>query len=229
MTADDSAMPRLLFEAAKYNDKGVALLDEGLGEQAIAYFNKGLQACREIAKKIEAGPDLNYRLSSSNISLDACMKTSSSDDESSSTYYIHRHAIVLPTRFLRHHLLDTFAILPAILIFNQALAHHLVGLTKRDSRWFKKSVKLYETGFNHVMQKEMWDLSACYVLACLNNIAVIYCSLNQMDTAHRCFQQLLSTLLFLVNTEHQSSNKIQVYFQTVSHLMCEEAPTAAAA
>jgi hypothetical protein len=142
MTADDSAMPRLLFEAAKYNDKGAALLDEGLGEQAIAYFNKGLHACRAISKKIE-GHDLNYRLSTSNISLDACMKSSSSsDDESSSAYYIHRHAIVLPTRFLSHHLLDTLAILPAILIFNQALAHHLVGLKKGDSRWFKTSLKL---------------------------------------------------------------------------------------
>jgi hypothetical protein len=126
-----------------------------------------------------------------------------SEEQTAPKHYIHEQPIVLPSNILQHRLLDTVTILPAILLFNQTLTHHLEGMknSKNHIRWFKASLKLYEVAFSHIVQEDLWDSSFCYLVACVNNMGAIHYRLRQTESGKTCFQQLMSMLQFLVNSE----------------------------
>jgi NADH:ubiquinone oxidoreductase subunit 3 (subunit A) len=175
------------------------------------------------------------------MSLDACMKMTSEDannvvssscvedDQATpSSPYMHVRPIMIPLILQHNHHPDTDTVLPAILIFNQALAHHQLGM--KDSRMLKKAAKLYECGFKLVMEENLWASSTYYVLACLNNLRILFLRMNQYETAKMCFEQLMSTLMFLVHTEHECSSRLNaLYFNTVSCMIFPSAPPAPAA
>jgi hypothetical protein len=210
--SNEKSMPKLLQLAATYNNQGVTFLNRGLTRHAISCFNKGLQTCRPLVKGFEQKSGLSHRLlGSRSVTLDAILQAAGSEraskhpseEQTPAKHYIHEQPIVLPSNILQHRLLDTVTILPAILLFNQALTHHLEGMknSKNHIRWFKVSLKLYEVAFSHIVQEDLWDSSICYLVACLNNMGSIHYRLRQTESGKKCFQQLMSMLKFLVDSE----------------------------
>jgi hypothetical protein len=68
----------------------------------------------------------------------------------------------------------------------------------QDSLLLKKVVELYECGFkNLIIQENKWDSSTCYILACLNNMGLLFQRLNRVavESKKKCFQLLLSVLM----------------------------------
>lgn len=94
-----------------------------------------------------------------------------------------------------------------------------------------KAAKLYECGCNLMVQKEcgLWRTSSSYILACLNNMGLIYQSLKKPDTSLACFEHLLGTLIFLNQSNRQSSTDLDGYLEIVCTNLYHAASPAAAA
>jgi hypothetical protein len=69
------------------------------------------------------------------------------------------------------------------------------------------ALELYELGFIMVQQKEYADEpNIMYVLATVNNLGLAHQHLNHMHTATKCFKQLMSTLMYLIDGGEGDSN-----------------------
>jgi tetratricopeptide (TPR) repeat protein len=223
-------MTKLISLAVHYNNKGAAFLEGENYKGAIVSFTKGLQSyklaftsCQQ--NGVNQSPEMN-------VSLDACMNLivdskdvksaayTSEDKQEETPYNMHMRPIRLPPMYLLNHVVTDY-VLSTILIFNQALAHHLMGIQNNDSSSLKKAVKLYACGFNLIIQEGTWVSSTCYILACLNNMGLIFRCRNKIESAKKCFQQLLSTLMFLTHSNHQCSTDLDIYFQTAYYILLQ--------
>jgi hypothetical protein len=112
----------------------------------------------------------------------------------------------------------------SILLFNIAIAHHLKGISTsappipstpfgsnnknkvnpKDNVYLVKAIQLYEKAYTHATSNmDVVDAGGMvYLLACLNNIGLIYCDVEgrRSKTARLFRQQLLSMLVLLLTT-----------------------------
>jgi hypothetical protein len=90
----------------------------------------------------------------------------------------------------------------SILVFNLALAYHLlfleIGQTSRGYSSLRKAQMLYEVAFDF-QKNEYFDSNYLFVLATVNNIALIHQQLNEQKLANKCFEQVLSILMFMID------------------------------
>ncbi|CAJ1950966.1 unnamed protein product [Cylindrotheca closterium] len=90
-------------------------------------------------------------------------------------------------------------ILTAILVFNAALAHHVLGeqndCHRSRMRLLMRAKQLYELAY------ESCDLehNLLFQFALINNIAVIEREIGNVSTANQCFEYLMSLLIFFVD------------------------------
>ena len=253
-TMSDHSYHHLRSLSVDLNNKGSALLTEKRFKAASSCFQSALHVCRSIMKSEYMQEDCadtsggsldDYMGVSSTIGGGCSRKVSSlflnddddDDDESSSSsnkellvsssYYVHSEPIVIPSPMSES--LNVGTILPAIIIFNQALAHHCLGMT--NDRYLKKAVRLYQCCLNLVIDQEVFDESKCFTLACLNNMGLSYKHLKNTSAAQMCYQQLMSTLMLSLHSNHQesSSPSLKVYFRSVTHLVFQQTSPAAAA
>jgi tetratricopeptide (TPR) repeat protein len=125
--------------------------------------------------------------------------------------FVYRRAICIPARTLMEFLPDGHdrnVVISISIVFNLALAHHLRAMELKDDDGgqhkqlqLKRAVLLYELAYKLEMEGISGSgPSAVFVMATLNNLGQIHKILMERDTACKCFQNLLSTLMFAVNT-----------------------------
>ena len=117
--------------------------------------------------------------------------------------YIYRHPIYIPDQAFKSINLtgeqDCLAVLLTVIsLFNVALAHQLLAMESRSNRRFclQKSSRLYELGY-HLAATNKIDGGSLFLLSILNNLGHVYKTLSCHIKASKCFQQLLSTLMYL--------------------------------
>ena len=127
------------------------------------------------------------------------------------------------------------------IMYNMALAHHMNALfnspADQDDRQagLDQAVALYELAYNVHMQEEDANLSVEFTMAIVNNLGHIHRQKGDEAKADRCFNHLLSTILFLQSyngSSTASSNDVkcqtpEVFVQSITHLILK--PSAAAA
>jgi tetratricopeptide (TPR) repeat protein len=212
------------------NNEGALLLQKGECKRAILRFDRGQQVCHQLISDFDDhdGPHSPIY----HASLDACMDItgrhtapSAHVDTDIGNQFVYLSPITIPPHFLKT--CDLLQLLPLILIFNQALAHQLDA--QNDPNALRKAAKLYAYGLRAVVLENLGSSSTHYILACLNNMGIIYRRLHRFESATNCFKRLLSTLMFLVETKHGCSRRLNIFIPTVSHLIFEASPPAAAA
>ena len=119
------------------------------------------------------------------------------------------------------------------IMFNLALAHHLSGMeTSEVSRIGKlrKALRLYEYAYSIQMQEDV-QLQITYTLGMVNNLGHIQEHLGEVQKAQQCFQHLLSTLMYVIESGEEGSDEGQwdVFFHNITHLVLRESALAAAA
>lgn len=157
--------------------------------------------------------------------------------------FVYRRAICIPTRTLMDFLPDEHdrsLVISISTIFNLALAHHLRAMELKDDgddndrRYkqlqLKRAVLLYELAYKLQMEGISGSgLSTVFVMATLNNLGQIHKILMQHDTACECFQHLLSTLMFALDTGGVLPvSDLDGFFRNTAFLMFR-APAAGAA
>jgi tetratricopeptide (TPR) repeat protein len=214
------------------NNEAVSLINQGKHENAAKILGHALTLSKQ---NMLGASDSVCSKAKANFSLDHCMIQSASTNKlaqhtKGGSFYIYQQAILLPQNMPAD--FDSSIITSIIIIFNLALAHHLVandhaGVEKQ--RFLKKAAKLYELALNLHSQEKNLD-STIYIMACVNNLGLIYRELSDVSTAERCFQHLLQTLMFMVDCRRDTFDfsLLDGFFNNATRRMCKRTTAAAA-
>jgi hypothetical protein len=122
-----------------------------------------------------------------------------------------------------------FSKLSMVAMYNLALAFHLSALELASVTRLVRAQKLYEFAF-HMHLEESCDVTLLYSLALMNNLGLIYRLLGDEGRSGQCFQHLLATMMFLLESEE--AQKIQQWDGLMSNVLglifTEQAVAAAA-
>jgi hypothetical protein len=187
------------------NNMGVEMLEAGQYAGAIAPFSVALKTYERIMNVAD-------RSSSQPVStsLDQCMAQSHHrradmvlHEQGDIEHFLYRQAIRIPSTMVLESTYRAIIMGSSMVIFNLALAHQLTAMEEgNDSRemMLRKALKIYELGFNMVLQKEYADEpSTMYILATVNNLGLAHQHLNDRYTATKCFKHLMSSLMYLID------------------------------
>jgi hypothetical protein len=131
-------------------------------------------------------------------------------------------------------------VLSSIVIFNVALCHHSLALQQpsqtavnADTRLLLlKARKLYELAIRlHQGSVRALGLSCSklYILSCMNNLGHVHHLLGDDVASRKCFQQLLSTLMYLSYSSTKTAESTLNYapfFKNIFHNYRTVAPAA---
>ena len=158
------------------------------------------------------------------------------DDRNDDEFFLYKHPIHLPedpdTLACRE---DTCTAISAALIFNMALANQqlssieltALGDAAAEER-LERAARLYKLAYNLQERNEVF-LSPLFMMAIINNLGLLYQSLDQKDTAGNCFQHLLTTLMFVTDYEYGDGTvALDGFFRNTTHLISQPCPAPAA-
>ena len=142
------------------------------------------------------------------------------DDDDQDTPYVYRRLIRVTDSSIDVASKESLMVLSATVVFNLALAQHLAaadgtvsqfkGLVtvmshERRVKFLKKAVTLYELAYN-LNQDSIMSMNPLFMMAIVNNMAVVHLSMCQYESAQVYFQHLLSTIMFFSASTASSSN-----------------------
>lgn len=236
--------------AIQINNEGVELLKKSQYGPAISSFSIALAKVKEMLVTDEDETQASTQDESASIRESSTShspgSTSSSDCTLSRTKSIsssekmialdpnHRsifcHPITLSEKCEKNSR-DAFNKYSFAMMFNVALAHHLGGLecTKSREAKLRKALRLYEFAYSIHMQADV-QLQITYALGMVNNLGHIQEALGEQQKAQKCFQQLLSTLMYALESgEGNCKGEWDIFLHNITHLVLRNTDMAAAA
>jgi tetratricopeptide (TPR) repeat protein len=231
------------------NSEAVAMIENGNFESAIPKLTEVLKASSTDTlhgfkqNRIRRCPEERVGMSREPISLDECMGASSQQSQAGGPYqerqgeahqyYVFRRCIQIPISTETTVYFDSPLFIYVVIIFNLALAHQLSAMECSDesesaSLRLRKAAQLYELAYN-LQRDECMENNALFSMAAINNLALVYKSLNDSENAKTCFQYLLSILMLFVGCGEQISEIEGFFRNTASHLVVFKDSTAASA
>ncbi|CAJ1968506.1 unnamed protein product [Cylindrotheca closterium] len=124
--------------------------------------------------------------------LDQCMLLSKVEDESSfeaNDEFIYKHGISLHSEVIGAE------IITSVLLFNTALAHHMLAIEQQQHQALLKAKRLYELAYSAY---EM-DHNILFQFAVINNIVVIDRKLGNEVMPNECLAHLISLFMVFVD------------------------------
>ena len=123
------------------------------------------------------------------------------------------------------------------IMFNLALSHHLNALSaftkEQHDMWLHHALSLYELAYTIQMQEDS-EVSVECTMATINNLGQVHYALGNTEKASRCFNHLLSTIVFVqqdsyyYNSSHEDNDdtttkqQSEVFVRSVSHLILKD-------
>jgi hypothetical protein len=125
---------------------------------------------------------------------------------------------------------DASTVLAIAVVFNLALAHHLIGIERgSDSRSLGKAIKLYEYAFFLARSHGVDNGCVLFHMSIMNNLSQLSRALGHEEQAGKCFQQLLSMLMYLLDCSDGGASQYADFLANVSYLIVPNCSVAAAA
>lgn len=173
----------------------------------------------------------------------------SCNDDLSTSQYLYDNPIHVPPiqeKSMENHEIYRFSLfLGCVSTFNLSLALHLSardgssenGSSEDSSIILRKAARLYEICLSFQSQREdSGESGSClFTLAVVNNLGLIHRRLKQRQSADKCFEFVLSTLMFLVSNGNADDtvrgilvNDLDGFFRNVTTVTqnCKSAPAA---
>jgi tetratricopeptide (TPR) repeat protein len=239
------------------NSEAVAMIENGNFESAIPKLTEVLKQASTAGalqgfkkSRIQCCSEERVSMGRDPTSLDECMASSSQQSQAEEEPdqqqeeqgeeahqqqdYVFRRCIQIPISTETTIYFESPLFIYVVIIFNLALAHQLSAMECSDgsesaSLRLSKAAQLYELAFN-LQRDECMEDNALFSMATINNLALVYKSLNDSENAEKCFQYLLSILMLFVGCGEQTSEFVEYFFRnTASHLVVFKDRTAAAA
>jgi hypothetical protein len=170
------------------------------------------------------------------MSIDDCMDLSIAEAfqlHDSQLSFFYRTAIAIPTKAsIDLNMLEDRIMILCIIIFNLALAQHNFSMTTKNTEnrllALGKACRLYELAFNlHRNELETCN-DLLFRLAIINNLGLVHKSFEDEEAATKCFQVVLSTLIYLVDQGHATTFPIDNFFLNTTYLVCGQSVAPAA-
>ena len=240
------------------NNKAVMALESRQLQEAMDGFTLALRLSKEWVISCCDANVAQREQQGRHCSLDELMRRSfqdNSEDEeqrpapSPQQSYIYRKAIPMTSDVVGDNYDESSTVLLSCILFNLALAYQMSveNLHYDDARRItnlEKAVKLYEMSYNAAKQRTGDDddgsshndggdddtgVTPLFAMATVNNMAIIYRSLNKPEESESLLQHLLSTIVYLTDCgEGKLVSEFQGFFQNVSPLMAKSCTAAAA-
>ncbi|CAJ1955904.1 unnamed protein product [Cylindrotheca closterium] len=181
------------------NQQTIAFLEAREYDNAIVSSSSALECLGSIPMMMpqQDDDDLLHQISSSSspeFSFDQCMLLTSipeGDDQCGTHAFMYNHAIPLPSNVTDR------GIITPILIFNAALAHHLVAMRKdeRSPQYLDRAMQLYTLVYHSqdIVQNPLFH----FVI--YNNAALIDLQIGNKDTWKACLGHLVHIYMILVD------------------------------
>lgn len=192
------------------------------------YFSQCMQSPYGYADKALPPPLVSHR----SASFWDQPSTDKNDDDEEMDEFVYQDPIRIPKEAIRNSYQFNTA-MSIMLIFNLALAHQLYAFedeTFSRHMMLEKSAKLYECAYSLLLQQN-FESNLLFVLATVNNLGQVHRSLDQSgESATKCFEHLLSILMFLVDSDQgEKTPYFEGFLRSTSHLVLQKDCYAAAA
>lgn len=182
-----------------------SLIEEMQFDQAISHLSKALNTLK--ALMLHAEPANVSQITK----VDHCMFSSKkslalhSVDGNDGLPYFFDRPIYLPHDACFNY--ETCIVYSSAIIFNMALAYQLSASPSAEHRHarLEKASKLYQLGWKLQCDANLCD-NVFFSLATINNLGLVYQQINRKDMSHECFDNLLSTIMYLVDIDPQRQN-----------------------
>jgi tetratricopeptide (TPR) repeat protein len=211
------------------NNHGASLIDAGRALDAITILKSALKSSKQLV--LSRPPQDASVMQGHECSLDEMMSknaaciTKGSDTNSG---FVHRRSLHVQEHKLRN--LPSEMIVAVAIIFNLALAHHLTGVENScNPVLLQKAVKLYEHALDLAQAHGIGGDSVLFHLAIINNLGQLYKELKRNVLAGKCFHQLLSMLMYLLEWSEDDPASYEEFFSNVYHLIFPSCSAAAPA
>lgn len=116
--------------------------------------------------------------------------------------YIFRDPIDIPIQSIARSRVTEKMVtkLSIVVMYNLGLSFHLSAVQENCLDRLTRARMLYEFAFEMHME-EGCDVTLLYTLALMNNLGLIYHLLGEGNRSHHCFQNMLSTMMFLLDAD----------------------------
>ena len=129
--------------------------------------------------------------------------------EASAGYgFVFRDPIQIPSRMLSQKTMSEGVLMRMMIVvlFNLALSYHLSALHSRNWNQLLRAEQLYEYAFYLHLENDSGG-TLLYSMALLNNLGVVYEMCNERDKSQSCFQNMLSTMMILLECQEAQNIK----------------------
>jgi tetratricopeptide (TPR) repeat protein len=227
------------------NSEAAAMIENGNFESAIPKLTQALTASTDALQgfkksRIQCFPEERVGMRRTPTSLDECMAASSQQSQADEPdqeeqgggahqykYYVFRRCIPIPVSSTETTVyFESPMFIYVVIIFNLALAHQLSAMERHDVSesasllLLSKAAQLYELVFNLQQEDECMENNALFSMATINNLALVYKSLDDSENAEKCFRYLLSILMLFVGCDGEQISGFEGFFRnTASHLV----------
>ncbi|CAJ1966037.1 unnamed protein product [Cylindrotheca closterium] len=181
------------------NNEAIAFLRNQEFSQAIEALSAALKCLRSLQCVAPHSMDCcDERYAHCSDYLDQCMllsKVDESNTEANNEEFIYRHGIML------HSEVADADIITTILLFNTAIAYHMLAIEQRRHQVLQKARRLYELAYNACGDL---DDNILFQFVVINNIFIIDRKLgNKKAMPNDCLAHLLSLFMILVDQGHE--------------------------
>jgi hypothetical protein len=207
------------------NNHAVALIEAGNYEDAISNLSHTLTTFRQMV----INHDTTSNESVLKTSLDACMESTPvsavvRDVSSAVDIFLYENGIAIPGNFISSGFHET-TMVSCIIVFNLALAQHLYYRSSKPTNVARhsslhKALRLYDLAFKLQREARMQD-SVMFSLAVVNNVALVHRQLRDEQAATKCFEFVLSLLMYMTDCGHSNVFVLEGFFLNVSNLICQ--------
>jgi hypothetical protein len=133
---------------------------------------------------------------SSSMKIESCSQETEEEEE-----FLYENGIIIPSALTLDQ--DMGAMVSCMIIFNFALACQLCAMYSNDNdddiiTNLNKAIKLYQLSFN-LQRNARMDNNVLFSLALVNNLGLAHRLLQNQEDSGKCFEYVLSTLMFLTD------------------------------
>lgn len=230
--------------ATNLNNEGISRMDSADYEGAASAFSKGLS----IVKRALASPEWDdlsskaldqaanqdtpacqfYKLQS--FDSDMLIDQDEQQDWMNQDGFVFNEPIMVLPQSLETPGYSYFVKLSFIQLYNLALSHHLCALKQpKPKRFLQKALSLYELAYTIHVSEDV-ELTILQSMAIVNNLGHLHRRLNDQEKSTQCFENLLTTLMFVKDCGDQDSYQLLDGFlsNVISLILCGPKPAPAA-
>jgi hypothetical protein len=207
-------------EAIPMLAKALKLVEQEPSHNACSCKHCSLEECLIFSQQVQ---QFGRRATLNQSSLSSCDE----EQQQLAGGYIHRQPILVTQQSMQPgHSLGMA--LRVILTFNLALACHLKTIQKTINRTeLQKVLRLYELAYTCQIKEQERDEQVCsvrFTIIILNNLGEIHRIAGSRNRYMMCLQQLLSTMMFIVDCRENEEDSIELegFFRNTSQLILQE-------